>query len=253
MRNIANSIQKIILSSITLLYTLAYMSTLAERIRWVMQKFNLTQQQLADIAGVKQPSVNRWVNGGAHTIKSDPALRICKRLPILMDWLVNGRGEPIVSGGGIVVQFDGEQPEDGYVEIKAVRIRCAAGNGIEPTYEEANDLSTKSYRQSWLQKHRLNPDRLIVMEVDGDSMEPFLWDGDSITVNTADRHILNGKVYAFTYRGEFRVKRLRKLLNGGLEVLSDNPTWRPETIPPDEMEWVYIVGRVVDRSGTGGL
>ena len=59
------------------------MSTLSERIHWVMQKYGLTQKQLAEIAGVKQPSVANWANGRTKVIKTEPALRICKRFPIM--------------------------------------------------------------------------------------------------------------------------------------------------------------------------
>ena len=93
----------------------------------------------------------------------------------------------------------------------------------------------------------------MIFTVSGDSMEPLLWEGDSITVNTSEKEVLNGKVYVFTYRGEWRVKRLRKLLDGGLLVISENPSWKDEEIPADQTDQVFIIGRVVDRSGNGGL
>ena len=39
------------------------MNTLSERIRWLIQHFNLSQTSLARLAGVTQPSVANWVNG----------------------------------------------------------------------------------------------------------------------------------------------------------------------------------------------
>lgn len=145
-----------------------------------------------------------------------------------------------------------ESPEDGLVFVKTYKIDFSAGPGCI-NYEEDTESEGKSYRLSWLQKHRLRADKLKVFHVSGDSMEPVLFDGDSITVNTADTEILNGRVYAFTYAGEFRVKRLRKLMNGSISVLSDNPSWDTEIIPTAETVNIHIVGRVVDRSGSGGL
>ena len=77
-----------------MLYTLAHMNTLSERIRWVMLKYNLSQAALAKIAGVKQPSVNRWVNGFGAAIRADAAVSICRYFSLSPDWLISGRGNP---------------------------------------------------------------------------------------------------------------------------------------------------------------
>ena len=63
------------------------MNTLSERIRWVMQHFSLTQAELARICGIKQPSVNKWVNGGTETINGVAPLRALPyQLPVAHIW-----------------------------------------------------------------------------------------------------------------------------------------------------------------------
>lgn len=230
------------------------MSTLSERINWVMQNFNLTQTELATIAGVKQPSVANWINGKTKTLKSAPAMAICRKVPVLLDWLVDGIGDPMPKGAEVTVCFPEEEPvpPPGYVFVKAYTVECAAGDG-HINYEPDETMEGKSYRESWIQKHHLNPEKLKIFKVHGDSMSPFLWEGDSITVDTTQTEILSDKVYAFCYHGQYRVKRLRRKMNGDVLVISDNPTWDPELIPAEETEHLHIIGRVVDRSGTGGL
>ena len=230
------------------------MSTLSERIRWVMQNFHLTQTELAEIAGVKQPSVANWLNGKTKSLMSGPALSICRKLPVLQDWLVNGVGEPMPKGSSVTVCFPEEEQTApaGFVFVKAYRVECAAGHEFF-NYELDDQVEGKSYRESWIQKHHYNPEKLKIFKVHGDSMSPFLWDGDSITVDTAQTDILSDKVYAFCYAGSYRVKRLRKKMNGDVQVISDNPSWDVEVIPSEDTEQLHIIGRVVDRSGTGGL
>lgn len=49
------------------------------------------------------------------------------------------------------------------------------------------------------------------------------------------------------------MKHLRKKMNGDVQVLSDNPSWDDEIISAKDTEHMHIIGRVVDRSGTGEL
>lgn len=229
------------------------MSTLSDRIAWILSTFKISQSELARIAGVKQPSVHAWASGATKRINTDAALLICRRFPISQTWLTNGIGEPQPKGASVVAVFPEEEtPPPGLVFIKAYRVECAAGDGrYECELDET--VEGKSYRASWLQKRGLKASKLKVFKVVGDSMSSLICDGDSITVNTAETTITPGKVYAFCFEGGFRVKRLRPLMNGGLSVISDNPDWERETIPPEKMEYVHIIGRVVDRSGSGGL
>jgi phage repressor protein C with HTH and peptisase S24 domain len=92
------------------------------------------------------------------------------------------------------------------------------------------------------------------VKVTGDSMRPTIFDGDVALVNTAERKITNGKVFAFIVDGEARVKRLFKQFDGRIRVVSDNPDklqFPDEFLTPDHMP--EMVGRVVDRSGKADL
>lgn len=53
-----------------------------------------------------------------------------------------------------------------------------------------------------------------------------------MTVNTADTELADGKVYAFTYLGKLYIRKLRDLLDGGILVVSDNPTFPAEKLMP---------------------
>jgi phage repressor protein C with HTH and peptisase S24 domain len=85
-------------------------------------------------------------------------------------------------------------------------------------------------------------------------MEPLLYSGDSILVDTSDRAIQDGRVYAIRYGQEMRVKRLFVRLDGTITLRSDNPAYKDEDVPEKvAQEHIAVIGRVRDKSGNGGL
>jgi len=226
------------------------MSTLSERIRWVMQTFSLTQAELARICGIKQPSVNRWVSGDTETIKSDSALRLCERYPINIQWLISGIGEPL---------FDGEAPKNSTTATMtcaqaAVRFFYPAAQAdpqLRPKLEEMQ-MIPRYYDPEWLKENNLLIDNLKAFIAPDDGMSPFINKGDSVTIDTTQTTIENNRVYVFVYMGALYVRRLRVLLNGDIQTVT-NGSWPNENIPKERVPFVHVLGRVVDRFGNAGL
>lgn len=52
-------------------------------------------------------------------------------------------------------------------------------------------------RNSWVERHRYNPEYLYAITVCGDSMATTLHDGDIVVINMADQQLVDGSVYAF--------------------------------------------------------
>ena len=91
---------------------------------------------------------------------------------------------------------------------------------------------------------RLRPGKAGLITVRGDSMEPGLYDGDQLIVDTADRTpTASARVYVIRVEGAVMVKRVGRG-EGRLEVVSDNPGAAP--VPDGEVE---VIGRVVWRMG----
>lgn len=148
---------------------------------------------------------------------------------------------------------------DGYIRIPEYKVHFSAGSGnIAISYELEESSEPATYRLSWLQQERLNPDKLKRFKVKNGSMEPFLFDGDSVLVNLAENsleQVLDGKVYAIRYGNELRIKRLYyRRISGDLVLHSDNPIYKDEELSASQVnEHISVIGRVRDKSGTGGL
>lgn len=173
-------------------------------------------------------------------------------------WLRTGEGEMTAvedAGRPVLVIHDGEPLPDGVVYIPESEIRLSGGPG-QVAYTDTPGSIAIPYMADWLTKAGIPHGKGRRFKIRGESMEETLFDGDTVLVNTADKDVVDGKVYAFTWDGDFRVKRLFRRMSGGLVIHSDNPRFLPrdEEFTAEEVdEHIYIIGRVKDKSGSGGL
>lgn len=144
-------------------------------------------------------------------------------------------------------------PEGEFVMIPRLDVHLSAGGGREQVEIELVKDNPQAFRSEWIRLMRLKPNKLAAMRASGESMEPTIHDGDSLLVDTSQVTVSDGKVYALWYDGGERVKRLFRLPGGGLRIVSDNPRYPTVEVAPGEQEHVRLIGRVVHRSGTGGL
>lgn len=169
-----------------------------------------------------------------------------------------GRAVIVHEPGSVYAHHPEDPLPDDAIAIKESRlVKFSAGNGHRIDFELIEESEPAIYRRSWLQREGLNPDHLRRFKVKGDSMEPFLFENDSVLVNLAENdpaRLIDGKVYALRYGEDLRMKRLYRRIDGTLILRSDNPTYGDEPVPPHlAEEHITIIGRVRDKSGAGGL
>jgi hypothetical protein len=81
-----------------------------------------------------------------------------------------------------------------------------------------------------------------MIRVEGESMEPTLFDGDEILVDRDRRHLAaRAGLYVLRIDGAVMVKRLRAI-GREVEVLSDNPGFAPRLCAVEDVD---VIGRVV--------
>lgn len=130
--------------------------------------------------------------------------------------------------------------------IPKVKLRLSAGVTGFQTEPEHYDGSQVGVARGWADRNGFRPTHLIALAVKGESMEPSLYAGDQVIVNTADNRMEDGAVFAVNYEGEAVIKRLRRDM-GQWMLVSDNPDQRryhPKNCRSGEC---IIVGRVVRR------
>lgn len=129
------------------------------------------------------------------------------------------------------------------VPVPRVRFKLSAGvSGFAIEPENGNGKPV-FFRQDWFDQHGYRPERLFSVRVSGASMEPSLYDGDLVVVNTADTKPQDGEVFALNFEGELVIKRLRRDA-GQWFAASDNADQR-RYAPKHCTDDVQIIGRVI--------
>ncbi len=246
------------------------MKLLSERLKWAMEEkykrdgVEVIPADIARAAGASATSVNYWLND-TNGISGAKARLIADTLGVNALWLETGNGDPALTTtipgtkidtkkSNITAHHPDDSPPDDVVYVPESKIEFSAGNGKQVTYELVEDEEPATYRLSWFQKYGINPNRVRRFRVSGDSMEPLLFARDTILVNQDETNIIDGRLYAIRYGDELRVKYLSRRLDGTLILRSVNPQYKDEEITAEMVSiHITVIGRVRDRSGTGGL
>lgn len=238
---------------------------------------SLTQEGLAHICGWKtQGTVNQYLNGKIP-LNMQALLKFSKALAVEPEdispsisaqfrdaaALVLAHSRTSTGSGlaeayqlpesaprerSIRVVEDGADLPDDSIQIRKVKLNLQAGvHGIRFDVIEEDD-SPITFKKAWLEKYGYQRDKLIAISVKGHSMEPALYDGDTVVINTADKKPTDGDVFAVNYEGEDVIKRMIRD-NGTWWLQSDNPDQRRYPRKVCEGDACIMIGRIVYRQG----
>ncbi|WP_410677825.1 XRE family transcriptional regulator [Avibacterium paragallinarum] len=161
----------------------------------------------------------------------DNLITLAKYAGVSIEWLATGE------------ETENCSDNDDFVEIEDCRdIRLSAGNGgFNSDYTE---LTTTKVERAWLQSRRLNAENCAMFLVSGESMYPTLKDGEEIIVDRSKRNLVDGKIFVLNNDGSMLVKKVQ-LTYDGVELISDNPTYRPLKLEAEEANNLIVIGQVV--------
>jgi len=130
---------------------------------------------------------------------------------------------------------------DGLLRIQQFQIGASAGVG---SLAEDAPFEAMGFGVKWLRKLGVDPQYLSLIQVDGDSMDPTLCDGDDIMVDhsAAERPLRDG-IHVLRMDDLLLVKRVALGPSGHISVRSDNPQY-PDWDDVD-LATVNVIGRVV--------
>ncbi len=135
------------------------------------------------------------------------------------------------------------EAEGDWVNIPRLELGVSAGPGALAVGEQA--IGALRFSRGWLRQRGLDPAMLSTVEVNGDSMEPTLRDGDEILVDGTRRPLRDG-VHVVRLDGALLVKRLDTSRLDRLVLISDNRAYPPIEAPLVEAQ---VIGRAVWKSG----
>lgn len=204
------------------------------RLRLIMQQFG-SVADLARAVGVSDNAIYKWVSGrGQPSIVSLVNLASAARVSV--EWLATGHDLPAGAAGG------GESAEYTYVPSGTIR-----GPGNRTTLQSAQLVAHLAFRTEWLtQRLRVDPTKVIVVEVVGDSMSPTVDDGDLVLADLRESRFRHDGIYVLRSGADLSVKRVQRRPDGKLIIRSDNPAYEPAIVTNEN---INIVGYVIWAGG----
>jgi len=192
-------------------------------------------RELARLLDVSPSTISNW--RARNTIPYKELSLFCEREGLSISSVLSGKGPLRFAKERKGTKDDA--PE-GFVFIPQVSGEISAGAGLVPV-----DLVEMriAFREDWIRK-KGDPEKMSLIRVRGDSMEPTLLSGDIVLVDHGRNYFEpEGGLYALVLDHQIIVKRIQVLnTEKKIRIISDNPRYPTIEADPEEVE---VNGKVI--------
>ena len=190
-----------------------------------------SQTELASVLNINRSAITQARK--KNSIPDKWILQLYKTFGLNPDWIETGSGPTFIKKS---VSNDSI-----FKNIPKVKARLSAGGG---SFEVGSEVEGYyAFRKDWLTT-KGNQNKMVLMDIFGNSMEPEMKDGDTILIDESQKDILAGAIYAVGIDDTIMVKRVEKHPNK-LVLLSDNKDYSPIYLQANEINSVRIIGKVI--------
>ena len=188
--------------------------------------------QLAALLGVSPQAVSQARR--KRKIPEGWVVKVSQQCGLSMDWLMFGKGDestPVASHAPVASSTSQAStpagaavPDLDLLCIPLVAASLSAGVGSLQT--EADVLDYFAFRSDWLCR-KGNPDKMVLMKVYGDSMEPEICHGDMALIDQSKQQIYPHTIYAVGVNEEIYIKQIETLPGHRMLLRSLNERYEP--------------------------
>lgn len=220
-----------------------------ERIKQARLAKKLTQSGLADMLGVTAQSVQQWESSTEP--RKARLVALASILNVDVNWLLFGEAQmddenktSLENTWLNISPWDSETSSNNdevYVPfLKDIELIPSTGKSVSANY---NGLKLR-FSKATLRRIGAPTDgsSLICFPAKGDSMEPVIPDGATIGIDSFNKRIIDGKVYAIEQDGLKRLKCLYRRPSGKILIRSYNRDEYEDEIAAEDQ--VIIIGRM---------
>jgi phage repressor protein C with HTH and peptisase S24 domain len=188
-----------------------------------------SQTELAQALGINRSAITQARKKNA--IPAKWMLKLYRGFGLNPDWVETGVGQT----------FSKSSNDGIFKNVPKVKARLSAGSG---SFEVGSEIEGYyAFRKDWLST-KGNMNKMVLMDIFGNSMEPELKDGDTILLDESQKDVLAGAVYAVGVDDTIMVKRLEKHPNK-LVLISDNRDYDPIFLRESDINSIRIIGKVI--------
>jgi len=191
-------------------------------------------KDVAHALGISKESLSHHKR--KKTIPYEPIVYFCAKRQISINWVLFNQFPKSL-----------EEHTEPFVAIKYLKnLHASAGGGavVDRFYCTTLYLAKSSLKPFF--KTTLPLNRLQALHVKGDSMEPTFYDDDLVLVYKEEDYEYKGDVFIIEDSFGLMLKRLIRS-DGGLEIHSDNPNYKPIFLNQYEAETIKVHGRVLGQ------
>ena len=198
-------------------------------------------KDVAKILKMNPPALSNHKRRG--TIPFDDLATFCRDEGLPLDWLLTASdaAEPTFKGEGKLPHHSGVRLKDGESRKGSVEVGVYAFAGAGGPMEifEHEPIQTIDIPQHWIK-----PDLQAIL-IRGRSMEPSIIDGAVVGVDTQDKKVISGELYAVWLEYEGAVVKRLFIEQNIVRVSSDNPAFKEMQIKNDEINTdTFVLGKV---------
>lgn len=216
----------------------------AERMNTLMKKHGGSIASFAQKLEVTPPTVARWIKGEADPSRTN-LIRIAETTGVSIKWLTVGKKTP-----SKVSSIEERSNLKDLAEDDITMIVGYSSINVSAGYGSFNEGVTESdcqepYSDNLLRNLKVIAGNCAVFWANGDSMSPTISDGDQLLVDLSKKEPKgDNRIYLVQNGESVWVKRVIMEWEG-VELISDNNTYRPIKISADEAQNLQIIGQVV--------
>lgn len=192
-----------------------------------------TQKAWATRVGLVPDHVTQMKNGH-RDMGGDVARRIEKSLGLDMGWMDSAHDE-----------IDSVTLSKPSQEVSVMTYKEFTGHGAPSNKGDSDRM--ESVTSTWIKDRGYSVESLFSIRFGSCNMRPNYLETDLVLVNTECSDVLqNDTVYAFGKLGEpITFYRVFVRVGGGILLSSDNDEYPDETVTPDRMAELHVIGQVV--------
>lgn len=221
--------------------------TLGERIKQERVRLGFTQDDFSGFAGKRKGAQVNWEKNESAPNANVLAAWSDKGADI--QYIVTGtrtNAYPTIVTDGEVAEAPAHAYRTDTVEVPLYDVELSAGHGA--ALQDEQIIDTYTYKKDFIKQIGCDPEHLAIAFVRGDSMEPTLFDGDKALYDTRVQWFISEGIYAVRYDDRLMVKRLEKMLDGSIKIISDNDRYDPIIVTESTQHGFGVLGYLVDFS-----
>ncbi len=217
-----------------------------ERVKAARKHAKLTQGQLGHLVGIDQASVSDLERGRSQ--RSSYNATIARACGVSALWLESGEGEMISLAEP---SHNGSPSEKDYALIPQYKAHGSCGDGYLNDHVEVTEGLV--FKRDWLARMKAKPENLRIIYAEGESMEPYVFEGDVVLFDISKTEPKDRQAYVIRRPdGGISIKRMIQQISGAWLIRSDNADkfkYPDEMLSEDALHEIPILGRVIWRGG----